>query len=417
MSDADTEPEGTHRAGVTDVLDDLLDDASRPDVVGRHHVAERGDVVPSASAPRNTAEIEAVVHTVVGKGCEELLVNRVPESEFGSEAPVEEAEDIETVRALGCSGEPEEFARVEVLEDPYVARRWRVVELVHDDDIEVLGIETLEDGCVEALYGREDVIEPLRACFADPELAERCVAQRVSVGREALLENLLAVRDEQKPVAWKLGSEACVVDRRHDCLPGAGCCDQQVVMMASHAGYRELFEERILEGSELDLERAEKGGGFVQPCGSIGELVGVIGNETAARPVAVEDGDHLREGIRVAGAGYADVPLEAGHLCAVREVRGADVRRRVASVPMEDPGLGMKSGLGGVVGHVHLGAGVPQLLKSTLLRGVGVRRREHAERLAFCAVGFDGVDQRTHAAPADECHHDVYRVCGGNLST
>jgi hypothetical protein len=40
-------------------------------------------------------------------------------------------------------------------------------------------------------------------------------------------------------------------------------------------------------------------------------------------PVGLEDGGHLVDDVGVAGAGDADVPLEAGHLGRVGEARGS----------------------------------------------------------------------------------------------
>ena len=60
-----------------------------------------------------------------------------------------------------------------------------------------VGSSAAEAGSVEALDRREDVLEPLRSSVADPQLAERGVAQRMPERRKALLEDLLAVRDEQ----------------------------------------------------------------------------------------------------------------------------------------------------------------------------------------------------------------------------
>ena len=42
------------------------------------------------------------------------------------------------------------------------------------------------------------------------------------------------------------------------------------------------------------------------------ELAGVVGDEVAAFPVAVEGGAELGEHVGVAGGRQADVPLEAG---------------------------------------------------------------------------------------------------------
>ena len=73
-----------------------------------------------------------------------------------------------------------------------------MVELVDDHDVEVIGREVVEVGGVETLDRGEDVLEALRPGAADPLLAERRVAQRVAEGGQALIEDLVAVRDEQQ---------------------------------------------------------------------------------------------------------------------------------------------------------------------------------------------------------------------------
>ena len=166
---------------------------------------EGRDVVAGAATPRNVAEVESVVNTVVGEGREELLVDRIPQPKLRSDASIEEAENVESIGALGSRREPEQLARIEVLEDPFVTRRRRMVELVDDNDVEVLWIEAAEAGSVEALDRREDMLEPPGSSVADPQLTERCVAQRMPVGRKALLEDLLAVRNKQESVTREEG--------------------------------------------------------------------------------------------------------------------------------------------------------------------------------------------------------------------
>ena len=82
-------------------------------------------------------------------------------------------------------------------------------------------------------------------------------------------------------------------------------------MVAVLAGERELLEQRLLERPQLDLDRAEEQRRpTATVCCALGELVRVVGDEVAARPVALEDRRHLRDGIRIPRARDADVPLE-----------------------------------------------------------------------------------------------------------
>ena len=48
-----------------------------------------------------------------------------------------------------------------------------------------------------------------------------------------------------------------VVERRHDCLTGAGCRDQKVAVVTSFAGDRDQLEKSLLERLGAQLDRAE----------------------------------------------------------------------------------------------------------------------------------------------------------------
>ncbi len=54
------------------------------------------------------------------------------------------------------------------------------------------------DTTVQALDGREDVLEGLGPVARDPALAESVVSQRMPEGRATLVEDLLPVSDEQE---------------------------------------------------------------------------------------------------------------------------------------------------------------------------------------------------------------------------
>ena len=141
VTDADAEAERTHRARIGDVLAELLDHAPRPDVIGREDVGERRRRRSPCRGATALAQVEPVVNAVVGERREVLLVDRVPQPQLGGDASVEVAEDVEPVGALRRRRKPEQLTRVDVLEDPLVRRRSRVMELVDDDDVEVRRVE------------------------------------------------------------------------------------------------------------------------------------------------------------------------------------------------------------------------------------------------------------------------------------
>ncbi len=72
-------------------------------------------------------------------GDEALLVDRVPQPQLGGDAIVEPVQDRQAVAALGRGGQAEQLDGLHVVEQRAVRRRRRVVELVDDHDVEVVG--------------------------------------------------------------------------------------------------------------------------------------------------------------------------------------------------------------------------------------------------------------------------------------
>ena len=105
--------------------------------------------------------------------------------------------DVAAVEALRRRGQAEQLLRLQALEEPVVACRGGVVELVDDKDIEGVGVEPLDSLGRERLDHREDVL-----AGGDPpaavDLAEGAVAQHRPVGRQRLPQDLLAVGDEEE---------------------------------------------------------------------------------------------------------------------------------------------------------------------------------------------------------------------------
>jgi hypothetical protein len=86
------------------------------------------------------------------------------------------------------------------------------------------------------------VFEQHGALAADPLLAKSGVAQRVPERCTALIDDLLAVSDEQKATAGQFLPETRVVHRRHHSLSSPGRCDQQVAMVALVAGEVDVLQ-------------------------------------------------------------------------------------------------------------------------------------------------------------------------------
>ena len=204
----------------------LVQHGAGPGVGAGVEIAEGFDVVALAAAPRDVGQVEPVVDAEVHERREPLLVDGVPQPQLGGDAIVEPVQDRQAVAAFRRGGEAEQLPGLHVVEQPAVRRRRRVVELVDDHHVEVIGREVVEVGGVEALDRGEDMVEVLRARAADPLLAERRVAQRMAKRGQALVEDLVAVRDEQQASARQFVTQARVVDGGHHGLAGAGGGDE-----------------------------------------------------------------------------------------------------------------------------------------------------------------------------------------------
>src|SRR5581483_11451011 len=135
--------------------------------------------VTAPAAPRDVAQVEAVVNAEVQERSEVLLVDGVPQAQLGGDAVVEPVEDRQAVAALRGGSKPQELDGSEVVEDSGVRSGRSVVKLVHHNDVKVIGREVGQVAGVEALDRSEDVLEHRRSGSADPLLAERGIAQGV----------------------------------------------------------------------------------------------------------------------------------------------------------------------------------------------------------------------------------------------
>ena len=284
-----------------------------------------------------------------------MLIDRVPQPQLGGDAIVEPVQQRQAVASLGRRREAEQLDRLDVIEERAIRRRGRVMEFIDDDDVEVLGVEGSEAGRVEALDRREDVLELPRPLPADPQLSERMIAQRVTKRRQALFEDLLAMRDEQQSRAREAISKPRVVDRGHDGLACAGRGDEQVAMVPTLARERDLLEQALLERFGPKLDRTEEDH-EVRPrrAVSAANCRGVIRHEIAAVPIALEHRRDLVDDVRISRAGHPDVPFEAADLRRVRQIRRADVGRREARPAMKQPGLGVQARGAHVVRHADV---------------------------------------------------------------
>ena len=351
---------------ITSLTPELLDDPSRPRVIGRQDVRQGGGVVSGAALPRNVTQIRAVVDAEVRERHEILLVDRVPHAELGRDPSVEIPQDVEAVSAFWRGGHAKELSRRYAFQKRLVRWRRGVMELVDDDDIEMRRVESIRVRTRLRLWIDAKTCSnrdgPLSA---DPELSEARVTKRVRECRAALFEDLLAVRDEEQPVSRQLLAKARVVDCRHDRLACAGCGDKEIAVPSEGARELYLLQQSLLKRHEHDLDRTQpkrlvrlRSASVRRP-----ELVAIKRNEVAARPVPVEDRGHLRDDVGVTNARNSNVPLEPSDHRRVRQVGRSDVRRRVAAPPMKEPGLRMQARRRGVVGDLDVGSKRRQLIE------------------------------------------------------
>src|SRR5680860_333730 len=137
-----------------------------------------------------------------------------------------------------------------------------------------------------------------------PLRAEAWVTEGVAEGGEALVEDLLAVRDEQESGPVELLAQAGVVERGHHRLARAGGGDEQVAVEPPLSGHPDQLEQSFLEreGTQLDgaQDHLRAGVGPTGPTLLVLELVGVVEEVVTACPVALEHGPELGDQVRIA---------------------------------------------------------------------------------------------------------------------
>ena len=85
-----------------------------------------------------------------------------------------------------------------------------------------------------------------------------------------------------------------------------------------------------------------------------------------------ENRRHFIDDVRISGAGDPYVPFQAADLGRMSKVRGSDVGRREAGLPVEEPCLGMQPRVVRVEGDPDIGPGFTQFIESARFRGSGI---------------------------------------------
>src|SRR5690606_16737357 len=135
----------------------------------------------------------------------------------------------------------------------------------------------------------EHMLERYRATSADPQLAETGISQGVRERPTTLIQDLLAVGDEQQPGTRQTRAKSLIVDRGHHGLARAGRCGEQVAVVSLLAREFDLFEHSLLERLQPDLRRTEQQFSFGRARHALSESRPVVRLEIRLCPVALEN--------------------------------------------------------------------------------------------------------------------------------
>ncbi len=256
--DRGAEGERLHRAGVGDDLVDVLDDQPGPDVVAGVEAAELAGLV-AATTPRRV-DLGLVGHAEVLERGQELTVEGVPQPHVERGAAIGPLADVEAVGPLGCRGERKQHLGFEAVEHRPIRGGFGVVELVDDDHVERRRLEVVGAQRVQRLDAGEDVGTFGRLVPTDQLLAEAAVEQRFAERPAGLVEDLLAVGNEQeRQLVAVLLTNSLVVEGGDDRLAGAGGGDDEVAeRVVDRAGRLDRVEDLLLVRPRREREPAER---------------------------------------------------------------------------------------------------------------------------------------------------------------
>ena len=427
----DTEAERPHAADVGDAFPQRREDFRRAGVVAVANHVERLEIglAVATALPLQPRQVRPVGDAEVVERSQQLLVEGVPEPHFERVAAREVAvAHVDAVAALRSRGQADKHLRLQVIEQRAVGRGLGVVELIDVHDVEPVRFELARVQAMQRLDRGEHVTPLARHFSSDELLPEIAAPQHVPERLQRLVEDLLAVRDEQQRGVATDGDAAIalaqrlIVQRRHHGLAGSGRRHDEVAL----ARVACAFDDERLQDLALIVPRAylEAGDARDRSAGSrrlhrtleaLAIAGRVIGLEARVAPERVERraqlGEHCRRGL----LGQAHVPLDAVDQCRVREIGRADVGGRVAGVAQHEPGLGVKARRPRLVGDLHLHPVLDEPVERAALGRPGERRRQDANRTIPFAKPRDHGAQVAQARPTNERDHAVEPIRGLQL--
>lgn len=171
---------------------------------------------------------------------------------------------------------------------------------------------------------------------------------------------------------------------------------------------RDLLEQALLERFGPQLDRTQKDDGSGRGTSRFGgKPGGVIRDEIAAVPIALEHRGDLVDDVGISRTRHPDVPFEAADLRRVRQIRRADVDRREPRPSMKQPRLRVQARGADVIRHADVRAEIAERVKGSPFSGPCICRREHAQFTAALAMAAKSIEQRSDAATANERHDEV----------
>ena len=106
MLNADAEAKSAHSAWIVNARHELGEHMPGPGVIRGQKIREALDVVSPTPPPWHLTQIKSVVHAVVHKRREPVLIDRIPQPQLGGDPIVEPIQQREAVASLRCGGEP-----------------------------------------------------------------------------------------------------------------------------------------------------------------------------------------------------------------------------------------------------------------------------------------------------------------------
>ena len=264
------------------------------------------------------------------------------------------------------------------------------------------------------------------------QAAERMVAQDFLIGAPGLSQDLFPVRDKQKARPSPLCStQTPVIKCCHHGLARTRCGHQQVSVASLKPFCMQLVQHVLLVALGLQIEESQA---YRKPMPGLTRqrilqgspmhgILGVIALEFTVFPQGLEIGTRPSKQFLLPLFGELHRPLQTAHHGRSRQVGTAHVGRSEATVPMEDPRLGMQTCAPAIQRNPNLHTRQPgQQVQRLHLGRAGIGGREDAQPCTRSTVSIDrgdslqDVQQFPNPGLRDEADQDVDPVAGAQFA-